>query len=77
MYYGGIKMISNQILQNTLEGMKAITTVDLCVMDTDGKILASTCAKAEECSGAARTFAKSTIDSKQEKDYLFLKLFYS
>ena len=68
-------MISNQILQNTLEGMKAITTVDLCVMDTDGKILASTCAKAEECSGAARTFAKSTTDSKQEKDYLFLKIY--
>ena len=68
-------MISNQILPNTLEGMKAITTVDLCVMDTDGKILASTCAKAEECSGAARTFAKSTTDSKQEKDYLFLKIY--
>ena len=25
-------MISNQILQNTMEGLKAITRVDLCVM---------------------------------------------
>ena len=65
-------MISNQILQNTLEGMKAITTVDLCVMDTDGKILASTCTKAEECSSAVRVFAQSMTDTKQEKDYLFL-----
>ena len=30
-------MISNQILQTTMEGLKAITRVDLCVMDTEGK----------------------------------------
>ena len=30
-------MISNQILQNTIEGLKAIARVELCVMDTDGK----------------------------------------
>ena len=30
-------MISNQILQNTIEGLKAITRIDLCVMDVDGK----------------------------------------
>ena len=30
-------MISNQILQNTIEGLKAITRIDLGVMDTDGK----------------------------------------
>ncbi len=32
-----ITMISNQILQNTMEGLKAITRVDLCVMDTEGR----------------------------------------
>mgnify|MGYP003377961443 CR=1 FL=1 len=35
-------MISNQILQNTIEGLKAITRIDLCILDTDGKVLAST-----------------------------------
>ena len=30
-------MISNQILQNTIEGLKSITRIDLGVMDTDGK----------------------------------------
>ena len=29
-------MISNQILQNTIDGMKGITRVDLCIMDTEG-----------------------------------------
>ena len=27
------KMISNQILQNTIEGLKGIARVELCVMD--------------------------------------------
>ena len=29
-------MISNQILHNTIEGLKAIAIVVLCVMDVDG-----------------------------------------
>ena len=35
-------MISNQILQNTIEGLKGITRIYFCVMYTDGKSLAST-----------------------------------
>ena len=33
-------MISNQILQNTIEGLKSITRIDLCIMDTDVAIVA-------------------------------------
>ena len=33
-------MISNQILLNTIEGLKAIARIDFCVMDTDGKEVA-------------------------------------
>ena len=40
-------MISNQILQNTIEGLKGITRIDFCVMDTDGKSLASTFSEQE------------------------------
>ena len=35
-------MISNQILQTNIEGLKGITRVDLCICDTEGKVLAST-----------------------------------
>ena len=31
-------MISNQILQNAIDGLKGITRVDLCVCDTEGKV---------------------------------------
>ena len=34
-------MISNQILQNTLDGLKNISRSDFCVADTEGKILHS------------------------------------
>ena len=30
-------MISNQILQNTMDGLKEITKIDFGVLDTEGK----------------------------------------
>ena len=30
-------MISNQILQNTIDGLKGITRIDLCIIDIGGK----------------------------------------
>lgn len=30
-------MISNQILQNTIDGLKGITRIDLCVLDMEGQ----------------------------------------
>ena len=35
-------MAYNQMLQNTIEGVKAIARTDLCVLDTDANIIAST-----------------------------------
>ena len=35
-------MISNQILQNTIDGLKGISRVDFAVVDTDGKDVVST-----------------------------------
>ena len=32
-------MISNQILQDTIDGLKGITRTDLCVLDTEEKCL--------------------------------------
>ena len=35
-------MISNQILQNTIDGLKTIARVDFEVLDTEGKEVATT-----------------------------------
>ena len=36
------KMITNQILLNTIEGLKGISRIDFCVFDVEGKVLATT-----------------------------------
>ncbi len=68
-------MISNHILQNTIEGLKAITRVDLCVMDTEGKALASTINNAEEYENAVLAFVESPADSQVLQGYQFFKVF--
>lgn len=67
-------MISNQILQNTIEGLKAIARVELCVIDTDGKEVAST-ANMEECRKLALEFASSQADSQEIQGYQYFKIF--
>ena len=52
-------MISNQILQSTIDGLKEITQIDLHVFDLEGKILASTYGNATEYMGKVADFAKS------------------
>ena len=46
-------MISNQILQNTIDGLKGITRIDLCIIDMEGKVLAATFQDAERYVQAA------------------------
>lgn len=67
-------MISNQILQNTIEGLKAIARVDLSVMDTDGKEVAAT-ADMASCSSAALEFAASPADSQEIQGYQYFKIY--
>ncbi|MDE6875718.1 MAG: helix-turn-helix domain-containing protein [Lachnospiraceae bacterium] len=68
-------MISNQILQNTIEGLKAITRVDICVMDTEGKALATTVGNAEEYESAVLAFVDSPADSQVLSGFQFFKVF--
>lgn len=68
-------MISNQILQNTIEGLKGITRIDICVMDTEGKALASTINNAEDYEGAVLAFVESPADSQVVQGYQFFKVF--
>ncbi len=68
-------MISNQILQNTIDGLKSITRVELCVMDIDGKAVAMTAEELEKCGKPVAEFAKSPADSQEIQGYQFFKIF--
>ena len=68
-------MISNQILQNTIDGLKAITRTDLCVIDVEGKILVATFPDAEQFVTPAQTFVESPADSQVVNGCQFFKVF--
>ena len=68
-------MISNQILQNTIDGLKSIARVELCVMDVDGKEVASTTPDMESYAGVAAGFAGSPADSQEIQGYQYFKIY--
>ena len=68
-------MISNQILQNAIDGLKGITRIDLCVCDTEGKVLATTFPDAEEYENSILAFVDSPADSQVIQGYQFFKVF--
>ena len=68
-------MISNQILQDTIDGLKSITRTDLCVLDTEGKVLASTLKDIDDCEDSVRAFVDSPAESQVVRGYQFFKVF--
>ncbi len=68
-------MISNQILQTTIDGLKAISRVELCVVDTEGKDVVSTTGHMANASKAAREFAMGPADSQEIQGYQFFKIY--
>lgn len=68
-------MISNQILQNTIDGLKGIARVELCVMDTEGKTLATTFDNSENYESAVLAFVESPADSQVLQGVQFFKVF--
>ena len=67
-------MISNQILQNTIDGLKGIARVELSVMDVDGREVASTM-EMTGCGKAAVEFAASAADSQEIQGYQYFKIY--
>ncbi len=57
-------MISNQILQTTLDGLKSISRVDLCVLNADGKVVATTFEEYQNCISDAISFIDSPAESQ-------------
>ena len=68
-------MISNQILKNTIEGIKSISRVDLYVADTDGQIVVSTAHAGDQFKSAVMAFVASPADSQSVQDYQFFKVY--
>ena len=68
-------MISNQILQDTIDGIKAITRADFCVMDPEGKSLASTIRETEGYEAAVTAFAESAAESQVMQGFQFFKVY--
>ncbi|MBO4864387.1 MAG: helix-turn-helix domain-containing protein [Eubacterium sp.] len=69
-------MISNQILQETLEGIKVITKVDLIVMDAEGRLLAKTAEDGPlDYEDAVIAFSESQAESQSLLGYQFFKVF--
>jgi carbohydrate diacid regulator len=75
IWKGSETMISNQILQDTVDGIKAISRTDLCVMDTEGKALASTIADVSEYVESVLIFAQSLAESQMMQGHQFFKVF--
>jgi len=68
-------MISNQVIQNSLDELKIITKVDLCVYDLSGSAIAAT-SNMEDISGYLITsFADSPADSQIIGSHHLLKIY--
>lgn len=57
-------MISNQIIQTSIDELKAITKVDLCIYDITGSLVASTAEKGGLSNDFVTSFAQSPADSQ-------------
>ena len=68
-------MISNQILQSTIDGLKVISRIDLSVMDLEGNVLAATYPEADEHRASVLSFVDSPADSQLVQGHQFFKIF--
>ena len=67
-------MISNQILQSTIDGIKNIARVELSIYDIDGKLLSATFSDAIEYEHIARAFAESDAENQESKGCQMFKV---
>ncbi|MCQ2541153.1 MAG: helix-turn-helix domain-containing protein [Lachnospiraceae bacterium] len=68
-------MISNQILQNTIDGMTSIAHVELMVTDTDGRCVVTTMKNKANHEAAVVEFVNSAADSQEIQKCQFFKIF--
>ena len=67
-------MISNRILQTTVDGLKAISRVDLCIVDADKNVAAKTFDNVSECLADAISLLIRQQRVRQLMVFSFLRL---
>ncbi len=67
-------MISNQVLQNTIEGIKEISRLEIGIMDAEGREVAVTAPVFADASVAIPDFALSPADSQSAGPFQFFKV---
>ena len=68
-------MISNQTLQNMIDGLHQITKIDFAVVDSEGGVLASTIMNPGQYRESAVTFALSEAESQVVSGCQFFKVY--
>ena len=75
VWKGEKDMISNKILQSTIEGLKEISRIDFCVIDLEGNVLAATFPESEEYRSSVVPFVDSPADSQVVQGHQFFKIY--
>ncbi len=68
-------MISNQILQNTIDGLTSIAHVDMVITDAAGKCVISTNDSRQDFTKEVEGFVNSPADTQEIGKKLFFKIF--
>lgn len=68
-------MISNQVIQASINDLKTITRVDICVMDLDGNELAATFEHSESYKKIVDYFVSSPADSQEIQGSHYFKVY--
>ena len=72
---GSEDLVSSQVLQKTIDELRAITRIDLCVLSLEGQMLASTFSENGPNPDHIREFANSPADSHVLQGYHFFKVY--
>lgn len=67
-------MVSSQVLQTAIDELRAITRIDLCILDLEGRIIASTFIDGAIPTEAVKLFAESAADSQVIQGFHFFKI---
>lgn len=67
-------MIASQVLQTAIDELKAITRIDLCILDLEGRTIVTTFTDGDMPSDAVRAFVQSEADSQVIQGYHFFKI---
>ncbi len=68
-------MISNQILQNTIDGLRQITKVEFMILDAEGTVLAANMSEVGDYTSSVMAFATSPAESQVVNGCHFFKVF--